>query len=88
MFLFIAYKDTVITEGEITNISCTGSWAGLLDYYTIYISKENGDVVHYNTSLISSMRFKKAITKLSVGDQIKIHFNPLLNIMYRFETNT
>ena len=40
MFLFIAYKDTVITEGEITNISCTGSWAGLLDYYTIYISKE------------------------------------------------
>ena len=85
MFLFIAYKDTVITEGKITDITCTGSLAGLLDHYTIYISKENGDVVNYSTSLISSMRFKKAITELSVGDQIRIHFNSFLDVMYRFE---
>lgn len=84
MFLFLAYNDVITTKGEIVDITCTGSWAGLLDSYTIYISQENGEVIHYNTSIFSSYSFKKSISELSIGDEIEIYANSLLNIMYKF----
>jgi hypothetical protein len=81
MFLFISYRSYEI-KGTVTNVSCTGSWAGLMDTYDIDVENDSGEVMRLSTQALSSSSIKKTADSLNQGDRVLICYGGYFHIIY------
>lgn len=84
MIASIAYSNQIVTVGRVADVTRTGSLGGFLDVYTVFVIQDNGEVAHFHTSLFSSSDLKASVEDLSIGDNIEIYANTILNIIYNF----
>lgn len=85
LFAELSYRDGVSDYGKIVDTSYTGSFAGLLDSYSVRIEKTDGTATWYHTSMFSSSSFKNSVEQLEIGDTIELYSNNFFNLFYRYK---
>ena len=85
LFANLSYRDSVSDYGKIVDISHTGSFAGILDSYSVRIEKSDGTATWYHVSIFSSSSFKDSVQQLKIGDNIELYANNFFNLLYRYE---
>ena len=85
LFASLSYNDTVSTSGKIIDVSHTGSFAGIMDSYSIRVEHYDGTANWYHTSIFSSSSFKKSVQQLKVGDIVDLYTNNFFNLFYKFK---
>lgn len=85
LFANLSYRDSVSDYGKIVDISHTGSFAGILDSYSVRIEKADGSAIWYHVSLFSSSSFKESVQQLEIGDNVELYSNNFFNLFYRYK---
>lgn len=85
LFACLSYRDCVSDYGKIVDTSYNGSYAGILDSYSVRIEKPDGTATWYNISIFSSSSFKDSVQQLEIGDYIEVYANNFFNVFYRYE---
>ena len=85
LFTNLSYRDSVSDYGKIVDISHTGSFAGILDSYSVRIEKTDGTATWYHVSIFSSSSFKNSIEQLEIGDNIELYANNFFNLFYKYK---
>lgn len=84
LFANLSYRDSVSDYGKIVDISHTGSFAGILDSYSVRIEKSDGTATWYHVSIFSSSSFKDSVQQLEIGDNVELYANNFFNLFYRY----
>ena len=85
LFANLSYRDSVSDCGRIVDISHTGSFAGVLDSYSIRIEKSDGTATWYHVSIFSSSSFKNSVKQLKISDNVELYANNFFNLFYRYK---
>ena len=85
LFASVSYRDSASDYGKIVDISHTGSFAGILDYFSVRIEKTDGTAIWYHVSIFSSSSFKDSVQQLEIGDNIELYANNFFNLFYRYK---
>ena len=85
LFANLSYRDSVSAYGRIVDISHTGSFAGILDSYSVRIEKTDGTATWYHVSIFSSSSFKNSVEQLEIGDNVELYANNFFNLFYRYK---
>ena len=85
LFANLSYRDSVSDYGKIVDISHTGSFAGILDSYSVRIEKTDGTATWYHVSIFSSSSFKNSVEQLEIGDNIELYANNFFNLFYKYK---
>lgn len=85
LFASVSYRDSASDYGKIVDISHTGSFAGILDSYSVRIEKTDGTANWYHVSIFSSSSFKDSVQQLEIGDNIELYANNFFNLFYRYK---
>lgn len=85
LFANLSYRDSVSDYGKIIDISHTGSFAGILDSYSVRIENPDGTATWYHVSIFSSSSFKNSVQQLEIGDNVQLYANNFFNLFYRYE---
>ena len=85
LFANLSYRDSVSDYGKIVDISHTGSFAGILDSYSVRIEKTDGTATWYHVSIFSSSSFKNSVEQLEIGDNIELYANNFFDLFYRYK---
>ena len=85
LFANLSYRGSVSDYGKIVDISHTGSFAGILDSYSVRIEKTDGTATWYHVSIFSSSSFKDSVQQLEIGDNIELYANNFFNLFYRYK---
>ena len=85
LFANLSYRDSVSDYGKIVDISHTGSFAGILDSYSVRIEKTDGTATWYHVSIFSSSSFKNSVEQLKIGDNIELYANNFFNLFYKYK---
>lgn len=85
LFANLSYRDSVSDYGKIVDISHTGSFAGILDSYSVRIEKTDGTATWYHVSIFSSSSFKISVEQLEIGDNIELYANNFFNLFYKYK---
>ena len=84
LFASLSYHDSVSDYGRVVDISHTGSFAGILDSYSVRIEKSDGTKTWYNVSIFSSS-FKDSVQSLEIGDNVELYANNFFGLFYRYK---
>ena len=85
LFADLSYHDSVSDYGRVVDISHTGSFAGILDSYSVRIEKSNGTKTWYHVSIFSSSSFKDSVQLLEIGDNVELYANNFFDLFYRYK---
>jgi hypothetical protein len=85
LFASISYNSDSFNTGTIVEISYTGSYAGLLDSYSMRIEQADGQMLWYNISIFSSSSFKESISTLKIGDKVRLYESSYFDFIYKYE---
>lgn len=85
LFTNLSYRDSVSDYGKIVDISHTGSFAGILDSYSVRIENTDGTATWYHVSIFSSSSFKDSVQQLKIGDNIELYASNFFNLFYRYK---
>lgn len=85
LFSNLSYHDSVSDYGRVIDIAYTGSFAGILDSYSVRIEKSNGTATWYHVSIFSSSSFKDSVQLLEIGDNVELYANNFLDLFYRYK---
>ena len=85
LFAQMSYHDNVSVSGKIIDVSHTGSFAGLLDSFSIRVEASDDSIAWYSTSIFSSSSFKKSVQQLEIGDNVNLYTNNFFNLFYKYE---
>ena len=81
MFLSISYKECEVT-GTIEDVQVIGSWAGLMDTYTVDIDNGSGNIIRLHTSLFASPEIKKILSDIKKGDKISAYYGGYFDTVF------
>ena len=81
MFLFVSFRSNEVT-GTVKNISCTGSWAGIMDTYTIDLEINSGSTIRLHTSLFSPSRINKSMDAITLGDMVCVCYGGYFDMIH------
>jgi hypothetical protein len=85
MFFSISYKEAVLKNLKVEDIINQGSFGGLMDTHTLFLKKDNGDIIIVQTTLGSSKALFNRIEDLKIGDNINIKYVEGANNLYYVE---
>lgn len=85
LFANLSYHNGISVSGKIIDVSHTGSFAGILDSFSIRVETFDGSATWYHTSIFSSYSFKNSVQQLKIGDNVNLYANNFLNLFYRYE---
>ena len=86
MILGISYDIEEISKVKFVDIVHNGSYAGLIDYYSLYVKYPNDTYVWISTPLFSSRELKQQVESLKVGDTVTIKYVSKIQSVYCIET--
>lgn len=84
MFLSISYSEKKFS-GTVTDITFTGSRAGILNTYTVDIVDDQGNTIRIRSSLFSSSRIKNILDEVAIGDRISVCYGGYFDTLYYIE---
>ena len=70
---------------EIIDIVHNGSYAGTMDYYSLYVRDTNGTVFWISTPIFANKNFIKQFENLQIFDTITIIYVKNTQVVYRLE---
>lgn len=86
MFCGFAYKENVIKDLTVTEIHQSNSIGGILEQYTLFLQKPDGEIIRAKTDITSSFAFKNKVSKIDVGDVVTINYVPRVEVFYNIDT--
>lgn len=79
--LGVEEKQTV----EIIDIVQNGSWAGVMDHYSLYVRDSKGQTFWVSSPVFAKEEFKKQLSDLKISETITIVYVENTQILYRIE---
>lgn len=70
----ISYGDEEIKKVEIVDIIKNGSYAGIMDYYSLQIKTDDGTEMWVSTPLFASEELNQQAENLEIGDIVTIKY--------------
>lgn len=78
----IVYDAEEVSEVAVIEIIRNGSYAGIMDYYSLYVKFPDGTYLWVSTPLFSSKELKEQTELLKVGDTITIKYVSKIQSVY------
>lgn len=84
----IVYDNEEVSKVKVVDIIHNGSYAGIMDYYSLYVEFPEGNYLWISTPLFSSKDLKKQVETLKTGDIITIKYVSKIESVYFISNQT